>query len=961
MDIPAGKVTFLFTDIEGSTRLAQKNTDTYNSSLNIHNDIFHEVIESNNGFVFKIIGDAFCCSFSDPLDAVRAAVNAQVRLNSADWNGTVIKVRMGIHSGDAEYINNDYSGYVTLCRVQRIMSIAYGGQIFLTQEVYDAVKGINENGLSFRNFGERKLKDLILPEHVYQLVSENFPSDFPPIKGNEARQNNLPLSVSNFIGRRKELQIIKNLFSKTRLMSLTGSGGTGKTRIAIQLVSEILDEFQHGCRIIELSPITDPELIVKEISGVLNLKEIPETDILETLKDYLKDKNILLLFDNSEHLLTRCAPLAETLLNSCPDLKIISTSRQPFNIHGETVYKVPPLSIPDRIKEESFDALCEYESVRLFNDRAASVNSEFRLTKENINSVAELCKKLDGIPLAIELAAKRTNVLTVERIYERLTDRFKLLTGGSSTALPRQRTLRAMIDWSYDMLNFKEQLLLQRLSVFMGGWTLEAAEEICSDKNIDSYEVLDIMNSLLDKSLIVVNELNGNERYGILETIKFYALEKLTDKLNDYQKHFEYFLMLSDFPEQKKKGISQIEWLKITESEIDNIRICITRALEDNYRDAAKIVINVIEFWILRGYFREGFETTMKLIDKVPLTDKKIRADLLLKMAQFCYVLGKFPELEIFNKEALNLYREIKDKKGIADSLNNLGIKSNAESDPDTAAGFFEEALSIGYEINSDQIKLFTLYNLSFTANKTSEYDRSIALKEEALSISRKLQNDYVTAQILLSLSVNYYRIKNDFSKAAVFSEESLALSRNIEDQYILSLNLINLGVIKMFGGNCNYVEAEYILQEAYKISAENGYTMNIFPARILLGALYIDTNRFEYAVNIYKEYLNEWKTASGEFYIKDLISGFTRIYIRNNEFIKAAKLSGFLASVSGNKKFSSLNIKLNLKESEVNVISKELGEDFFRVNFNEGKELRLDEVIDSIKTDGAEFKSGVL
>ena len=289
--IPSGKVTFLFTDIEGSTKLAQKDSNSYLEALGKHHEILYEVIDSNNGFVFKIVGDSFCCAFSNSDEAVNAAVNSQIRLNSADWGGSEIKVRMGLHSGEAEFINKDYSGYVTLSRSQRIMSVAHGGQILITQEVYDAIKDKPENKLTFKDFGERKMKDILLPEHVYQIVSDNIPSEFPPLKIQDARQNNLPSSLSEFIGRRKEINEIKQLFPKIRLLSLIGAGGTGKTRLAIQLVSELIDEFDNGVWIIELSPVTDPELVVKEISSVLNLKEDPGTDLIETLKEFLEYKN----------------------------------------------------------------------------------------------------------------------------------------------------------------------------------------------------------------------------------------------------------------------------------------------------------------------------------------------------------------------------------------------------------------------------------------------------------------------------------------------------------------------------------------------------------------------------------------------------------------------------------------------------------------------------------------------
>jgi predicted ATPase/class 3 adenylate cyclase len=942
--IPSGKVTFLFTDIEGSTKLAQKNANLYLSSLDKHHEILYEIIDSNNGFVFKIVGDSFCCAFSNPEEAVNAAIKTQIRLNATDWGGSVIKVRMGIHSGEAEFVNQDYSGYVTLSRSQRIMSVAHGGQILITQEVYESVKDSTENNFSFRDFGERKMKDILLPEHVYQIVSDKISSEFPPLKSQDARQNNLPSSLTEFIGRRKEINEIKQLFPKIRLLSLIGAGGTGKTRLAIQLVSEVIDEFDNGVWIIELSPVTDPELVVKEISSVLNLKEDPGTELLETLKEFLKDKKILLLFDNSEHLLNKCAQISETLLSYCPGLKIISTSREPFNSQGETLYRIPPLSMPDKIKNESFETLSGYESVKFFLERATSINPKFSLTNENIYTVAEICKKLDGIPLAIELAAKRVNVLSAEQILERLNDRFKLLTGGSATALPRQKTLKALIDWSYDMLGPGEQQLLQRLSIFMGGWTLEAAEEICSDETIDQYEVLDLMTGLHDKSLITFNETNGNGRYGILESIKYYALEKLENNTEDFQRHLEYFLNLSSYPKQKLKKLGQLQWLNIIEPELDNIRSNIQWATDNNQDEAVRLVINTFDFWLNKGYLQEGYDSSVKVLDTINPGDNKLKADLLYRIARFCYEIGKFNELEKFSSEALDLYREINDKEGIVKALNTLGLKYYTEMDYNNASKLNEEALSISNEINSKEDKANSLYNLSFPVVSLGDFVRSIALKEEALKISREIKNEHLIARLLLSLSVTYSRKTGDIRKAELYSEESLKISRKLNDNYLISVNLVHLADLKLYYENKNYDEAEYILLEAYKISKDCGYNMNLFPIWNHLGGLYTETEKYVQAVKIYNEYIQERDKPGGEFFMPDVISGFVKIYFKRNDYGNAAKLTGFLEPFLKQAKRKPINKNLSLSDEDKKKILEELGEEKYNLCRIEGESMKPDE-----------------
>jgi len=947
-DIPSGSVVFLFTDIEGSTKLAQEIPDAYPIIHKQHDDILKEVIKDNEGHIFKIIGDSFCVSFANVKKAVTASVEIQKRLMTEQSGEFRIKVRMGIHLGEAEFLNNDYVGYVTLSRSQRIMSTAHGGQILLTQEVFDSLKDETELNVSFKDFGKRKLKDIILPEHIYQLVSDGLPSEFPPLKSLDARQNNIPTSITHFIGRDKEINEILKLLPKSRMITLIGAGGTGKTRLALRIGSELIDEFDNGVWITELSPITNPDSVVKEISNILNLKEEADQDIFDTLKEFLKSKKILLILDNCEHLLDIVAQTTDSLLKSCMNLKIIATSRGSLNIHGETVYRVPPMSMPENVKQESFETLSGYESVKLFLDRAVSINANFKLTSDNIYNVAELCKKLDGIPLAIELAAKRVNVLPVDKILARLDDRFKLLTSGSSTALPRQKTLRAMIDWSYDMLNQNEQLLLQRLSVFMGGWTLEAAEVICSDEEIDEFEVLDMMNSLLDKSLILYSEDKGRGRYGILESIKYYALEKLANKTEIYHKHLEYFLELSSFSEQKGKGLDQLGWLKMMETERDNIRSNIAYAEKEKSEIAVKLVINTFDFWFYRGYFREGLETSLNILENVKTDDPKQRADLLYRIAFFCYSLGKFSELGKYSNEALELYRSIDDKEGILNSLNIIGLKYYTELDNAEAARINEEALKISNEINSAEGKAKSLYNLSFPIGNLGDVDKSILLKEEALKIARYLRNEHLTAQVLLSLSISISLRKGDIKKAALLSEQSLALSRSLDDLYLISVNLVHLASLKLYFEDKNYDEAEYILLEAFKISKDYGYKMNLFPIRVHMGVLYTETGKLIQAITVFTEYMKERKNPGGNFFINHVIAGFGRIFLKRNEYSKAARLFGFIENLSESIKNKLLNRGLLLREDEKITLQKGLGEEEFNKLMEEGKSFNLDEAVNS-------------
>jgi class 3 adenylate cyclase len=489
---PTGNVTFLFTDIEGSTRLSQQFPDSLQSSLDKHHSILNKAIESYNGFVFEIVGDAFCCAFEKAEDAVKAAVHAQLKLKKEKWDEAEIKIRIGIHSGIAEWNGNNYMGYITLARAARVMSSAYGEQVLISNDAYEQCKyefaitlsdidqGISKGGgcdqkafnedhaISFRDLGERRLKDVIQPIRIFQIIASGLREDFPPLNTLDARPNNLPVQLTSFIGREDDIKQIKNLLKRTHLLTLKGSGGVGKTRLALQAGADIIDEFSNGVFIVSLASVDEPSLILQAISKSLGLKEGQSLSPEEMLSGYLKNKEILLILDNCEHLITDCSKISEMLLRKCLKLKIISTSREALNCNGELVYSVQPLSVPDISEEISPEHLTQFESVRLFIERALAINPSFRVNNQNAPFLAELCSRLDGIPLAIELAVARIKILSLEKVCERLSDRFKLLTGGTRTALPRQQTLRALIDWSYELLSENEKTLFSRLSLFSG-------------------------------------------------------------------------------------------------------------------------------------------------------------------------------------------------------------------------------------------------------------------------------------------------------------------------------------------------------------------------------------------------------------------------------------------------------------------------------------------------------------
>jgi len=585
-NLPSGTVTFLFTDIEGSTKIAQEHRDTWEALRERHHTILLSAMSSHEGHVFQIIGDAFCVAFHTARSGLSAALDAQRGLQTENWGDISIKVRMGINTGAAQVGSNadgsgGYTGYSTLARTQRVMSTAYGEQILLSTTSADLLLGELPAGVSLRDMKEHRLKGLLNPEHLWQVVAPGLVQEFPALLTLNSIPNNLPIQLSSFIGREKEIAEIKNLLEHNRLVTLTGSGGVGKTRHSLQVGAELLDAFADGVWLVELASVSNPGLVLPSVAAVLGVHENEGHPLMTALQDHLRAKTVLLLLDNCEHLLEASAQLADVLLHACPHLKILVSSREALGMAGEVSFHVPSLSLPDAQHLPSLERLTQYDSVRLFIERAVAVKSDFIVTNENAPAVAQVCSRLDGIPLAIELAAARVKGLSVDQISKRLDDRFRLLTGGSRTALPRQQTLRAMIEWSYDLLSEPERLLLRQLAVFVSDWTLEAAEAVCAEPEYAegstgiTPQVMDILLRLVDKSLIIAEEKGRQTRYRMLESIRQYASEKLMEsgeKESLRGRHLEFFLTFSEQAEPKLNGVEQLIWLNGLGAEYANLQ-----------------------------------------------------------------------------------------------------------------------------------------------------------------------------------------------------------------------------------------------------------------------------------------------------------------------------------------------------------------------------------------------------
>src|SRR3954452_804570 len=495
-------VTFVFTDLEGSTRLLSTLGDAYGPLLEAYHDLIATTFGEHGGAQLDQAGDGLFYSFPSARRAVAAVAQAQLAMAQREWpSGAIVRARMGIHTGEATSRRTGYVG-MDVHRAARIASAGHGAQTLLSGVTRDLVAADLPKGCVLTDLGEHWLKDLAQAEHLYQLNVDGLPHAFPPLKSLVTLPNNLPRHLNTFVGRREDVAEVRQLTTESPLVTLTGPGGVGKTRLCLQVAAEVLDNFSDGAWLVELESLRDASLVPQQNAVALGIAEVADGDFTASVLGHLRSREALLILDNCEHVIDSCAQLANTLLRACPGLRILATSREPLGVPGERLYPVRSLSVPQGTRRPSVAALADSEAVNLFVERAQAADPQFALDDANAGAVAEICRRLDGIPLAIELAAARVRALSPQQIAERLDDRFRLLTGGSRTVMPRHQTLRAAIEWSFDLLPDAERSVLWRLSVFAGPFTLEAAEKVCVGPGVEDWEVVDHVTTLVEKSLV---------------------------------------------------------------------------------------------------------------------------------------------------------------------------------------------------------------------------------------------------------------------------------------------------------------------------------------------------------------------------------------------------------------------------------------------------------------------------
>ena len=817
--LPAGTVTFLFTDIEGSTRLQQQLRDGYADLIEEHHRLLREAIAAHAGIEVDTAGDGFFVAFARATDAIAAAIDAQRALSGRPWPGGVaVAVRMGLHTGQPNPSREKYIG-LDVHRAARIAAVAHGGQVLCSQTTADLVERELPDGARLIDLGEHRLRDLDRPERLYQLCVPSLPAEYPPLRTVSERPNNLPLQLTSLIGRGREIEALATLLrgDSARLVTLTGPGGSGKTRLAIQVAVQLIDEFSDGAFFVSLADIGDAGLVAPAIAQTLDVREARSTALIDSLKTILRERALLLILDNFEQVLD-AGPIVAELLGAAPSLRVIVTSRAPLHVRAEREFPVPSLALPDLRQAPDAANLSEYEAVSLFIDRARSVKPDFAVTDENLRDVAEICARLDGLPLAIELAAARCKLLPPSAMLARLAGEshgspLQMLTGGARDLPARQRTLRETITWSYDLLTADEQALFRRLAVFAGGCTLEAIDGVVSDEhpstgepqrgsgraakagnksetqpsvlNLQSIDTFDLVASLVDKNLLRAVEATGAEaRFGMLETVREFGVEILaaSGELEAAKRaHAAHFLGLAEEADPQLRGPAPAIWFDRLEREHENLRAALRWLIEDHDGERAlRLAVVLGWFWYVRGHLREARTLLGEVLGMFEVaTASPLRAHVCWLAALCAWMLGDHGTSISLNAEALKIGRESNSAPDVAMSLGIRAVQAIDYGNYEAARGLLDEALAVSRAAEDRWVSSMTLYWLGIVALHHGDFGQARALEEEALAIRREIQARWAVGTSLERLA-ELTGQQGDYAASRAFAEESLEIAREL-------------------------------------------------------------------------------------------------------------------------------------------------------------------------------------
>lgn len=799
--IPTGTVTFLFTDIEGSTKRWERFGDAMRDAVASHDAILGAIFRDHRGYVFKTAGDAFCVAFTDVLDAVRASIAVQRRIAAGDWSAVGgLWVRIALHVGVTDERGGDYFG-PAVNRVARLLAIAHGGQTVLSAAARFIAQTQLPADAALLDLGSHRLKDLSQPELVAQLNATGLRAEFPPLASLDRTQTNLPVQFAALIGRETEVGDVAALVRSQRLVSLCGAGGVGKTRIACQVGADLLGEFPDGVWFIDLAPISDPALVPRTLATIFSVSDIGSNSAVERITAALANRRALLIFDNCEHVVSAAADMVDAIRRIGSDVRFLVTTREALHLQGEHLYRVPSLAVPARTEGLRAEEALRYSAIELFVNRIASL-APFTLTDENAPIVADICKRLDGIALAIELAASRVKVLSPRQVAQRLDERFRMLTGGSRTALPRQQTLRALIDWSHDLLDARERQLFARAGVFAASFDLVAATAVCADDMIDDWDIVDLLDALVDKSLVAVEFAGDERRYRLLESMREYARERLAlaaDRETIRRRWMDHYRSVAHtrssayWSQLNEAALTALESLEI---ENDNFRSVLEWSISGNNDPAAGLDLasSLGQYWSICGLQAEGFvwlEAGLAVVDEAVaparcaqgwLAVASLADNLLLgkrgleaaqqavRLAAACDLpalvargslyaglalnrLGSYDEADPWLRDALERSRSLGEQRGTLMCLQAQARNAIARGQETVARGLYEQILVIARErgrIVGITVVTANLALLEYTCGKN---ERALELGREAVELCRKLNDTSLLANLLVNLA----------------------------------------------------------------------------------------------------------------------------------------------------------------------------------------------------------------
>jgi predicted ATPase/class 3 adenylate cyclase len=895
--LPSGTVTFLFTDIDGSTKLWEQFPEAMKAALAKHDAILKEAIATNHGQIVKTTGDGVHAVFITALDGVNAAAEMQ-RLLLQTYEGLQLRVRMGLHTAEAELRNGDYYGQ-SVNRAARIMSIGHGGQVLLSETTAQVVREHLPEDTSLLELGEHYLKGLAQPEKISQLVLPDLQKDFPPLNSLSTATNNLPTQLTSFIGREKEIAEIRALLDSARLVTLTGSGGTGKTRLSIEVGRQELAHFDNGVWLIELAPLTDPEKIIPALAQAFGVQESPYSPLASLVTDFLRHKQLLLILDNCEHLINACARLANDLLHQCPELKILASSREALGIGGEMAYSTP--------------SLADSESIRLFAERARAANANLILTDANAPAIAQICARLDGIPLAIELAAARTKVLSVDQIASRLDDRFKLLTGGSRTALPRQQTLRALIDWSYELLSEEERFVLRRLSIFTGGWTFEAAEYICPNQ-----DVLDLLAQLVNKSLVIFdNDGRETERYHMLETIRQYAREKLFDAgegVEARNMHSQYFLQMAETAEPDLYKAESGILVSLLENERDNYRAALEWTTEKDIETALRIVYALQLYWIRNGHQVEGRNLAEAVI---------ARAEAL-------------PPLE--GEAALQR------KLLIARALSTLTATAMSQGDMRTVSEVSAKCEVYAREIGNQGLVARALFYNCAGKLSIGDIEGVEARSQEALQNARASDDAFALGLSLGVISEYLMITGKDPEMARAYASQSIKVLKENGQQWAYAIILLGIGMVAKYRGDYNFTRESFA--NILPLFREMGDIQRVTMIQSELGHMDRYEGKLDQAEQIYRGTILEFQKIGHRAAVANQLESLAFISHAHGNCECAVQLLGAAEALRENINIAMSQYERSEYDNQVSELRSSMDEKVFSNLWSEGRRMTMDQAV---------------